>query len=48
MLAGEAMAVGLELRERGEEGVKYAVQTSIMIRAGRAPQPMRLEKPEAR
>lgn len=45
--SGEAAAAGFAEMSRGEPGVQYAAQTSIRRRAGRVPQPMRLENPDA-
>lgn len=44
--SGDAAAAGLALMSKGDPEVQYAVQTSIMRRAGREPHPILLAKPE--
>lgn len=44
--SGDTAAARLELISSGDPRVQYAVQTSIMRRAGRGPHPILLAKPE--
>jgi len=48
MESGELAAAGLALMSKGDPGVQYAVQTSMIRRAGRDPHPILLAKPEER